>query len=86
MLFVLHRRVPILLSAVAFFTVAFTTPPPATLFLMPPATMVAMAAVGIAAILSMVPGAMIRWRASRSAVRVAPSGHPRPASRCVGTH
>jgi hypothetical protein len=53
---------------------------------MPAATMGAIAAVGIAAILSMVPGAMIRWRASRSAVRVAPSGHPRPASRCVGTH
>ena len=86
MLFVLHRRLPILLSAVAFFTVAFTTPPPATLFLMPPATMAALAAVGIAAMLSLVPGAMTRLLASRSSVYVARSDHHRPANPSATTH
>jgi hypothetical protein len=34
--FVLHRRLAIPLWAVAFFMVVLTTPPTATLFLMPP--------------------------------------------------
>jgi hypothetical protein len=68
------------LWAVAFFTVAFTTPPTATLFLMPPATIFAIAAVGIAAIVFLVPGAFTRLRASRSLVRVVPSEYPNPAT------
>ena len=76
MLFELHRRLAISLWAVAFFTVAFTTPPPATPFPMPPATIFAIAAVGIAAIMFLVPGAIIRWRASRSLVPVGPSEYP----------
>jgi len=80
MLFVLHRSLAIPLWAVAFFTVAFTTPPTATLFLMPPATTVAIAAVGIAAIIFLVPAAITRLRASRLLVRVVPSEYPNPAS------
>ena len=76
MLFVLHRKLAIPLWAVAFFTVAFTTPPTATLFLIPPATIFAVAAVGFAAIIFSVPGAITRWRESRSLVRVVPSEDP----------
>jgi hypothetical protein len=85
MLFMLDRRLAISVWAVAFFTVAFTTvafttPPTATLFLMPPATIFAIAAVGSAAIIFLVPGAFTRLRASRSLVRVAPSEYPNPAA------
>jgi hypothetical protein len=67
---VLHRRLAIPLWAVAFFTVAFTIPPTATLFLMPPAKLFAIAALAIALIIFLVPGASTRLRASRSLVRV----------------
>jgi|RhiMethySRZTD1v2_1073278.scaffolds.fasta_scaffold18157_9 hypothetical protein len=80
MLFVFHRRLAIPLWAVAFFMVAFTTPPTAaTRFLASPATVFAIAAVGIAAIIFLVPGAITRLRASRSLVRVVPSEYPNPA-------
>jgi hypothetical protein len=70
-----HRRVAIPLWAIAFFTVALTAPPPGTLFLMPPTTLFVIAAVGIAAILFLMPGATPWLRTSRSLVRVLPSGH-----------
>ncbi len=50
MALVFQRRLAIPLWAVAFFTVALTAPPTATLFLMPLTTVFAIAAVGIAAI------------------------------------
>ena len=72
---VVHRRLAIPLSAIAFFTLALTAPTAATLLLMPATTLFAIAAVGIAAIVLLMPGAMQSWRASRSLVRVLPSGH-----------
>ena len=65
MAFVFQRRLAIPLWVVAFFTVALTAPPTATLFLMPPTTVFAIAAVGIAAIVFFTPGST-RVRASRS--------------------
>ena len=85
MAFVFHRRLAIPLWAVAFVTVAFTAPPTAT-FQMPPATVFAIAGVGIAAIVWLMPGAIAGVRASRSLVRVVPSECRHPASaRIVGT-
>jgi hypothetical protein len=75
MAFVFQRRLAIPLWAVALFTFALTVPPTATLLLMPPTTVFAIAVVGIAAIVFLMPGA-IRWlRTSRALVRVLPSGH-----------
>ena len=79
-MFVLHRRLAIPLWAVAFFTVAFTTPPTATLFRMPLATTFAIAALVVAAMVFLVPVAITRVRASRSLVRVVPSDYAKPAS------
>ena len=70
-----QRRLAIPLWAIAFFTVAFTAPPTATLFMMPPATVFAMAAIGIAAIFFLMPGQMSWIPTSRALVRVLPSGH-----------
>src|SRR5690349_17503985 len=84
MLFVLDRRLAIPLWVVAFFTVAFTTPPTATLILMPPATIFAIAGVGLAAIIFLVPGAFTRLRGSRSLVRVVSSEYPKPATTRIG--
>ena len=75
MAFVFHRRLAIQLWAIAFFTVALAAPPPATPFLIPPTTLFVIAAVGIAAIVLSVPGAIPWLRRSRALVRVGPSGH-----------
>jgi hypothetical protein len=75
MALVCQRRLAIPLWALVFFTVALTAPPTATLFLMPPTTVFAIAAVGIAAIVFLMPGAIPWLRTSRARVRVLPSGH-----------
>jgi hypothetical protein len=64
-------RVP--LWAIAFFTVALTAPPTATLFLMPPITVFAIAAVAIAAIVFLMPGSIPWLRTSRALFA---SSHP----------
>jgi hypothetical protein len=51
MALVFHRRLAIPLWAIAFFTVALTAPPPATLIQMPPTTLLVMAAFAIAPII-----------------------------------
>ena len=84
MLFVLHRRLAIPLWAVAFFTVAFATPPTATLFPMRTAAAFALAAVGTAAIVFLVRAAVTRLRASRALVGMVPSECPHPASARTG--
>ena len=61
MAFVFHRRLAMPLWAIAFFTVALTSPPGDTLFVMPPTTVFAIAAVGIAAMVFLMP-ALIPWR------------------------
>jgi hypothetical protein len=73
MAIVFRRRVPILLWAIAFFTVALSAPPP--LVLMPPATLFVLALVGVVLIVVTMPGAMSWLRTSRSVVRVLPSRH-----------
>jgi hypothetical protein len=83
MAFVFQRRLAIPLGAIAFFTVALTAPPTARLFLMPPTTVVAIAAVGIAAIVFLMPGPIPWLRPSRARVRVLPSGHRDPASAAI---
>lgn len=76
MALVFRRRLAIPLWAIAFFTVALTAPPAtATLFLMPPTTVFAIAAVGIAAIVFLMPSATPWLRSSRALVRVLSSGH-----------
>jgi hypothetical protein len=83
MAFVFHRSVAIPLSAIAYLTVALTAPPTATLFLMPPTTVFAIAAVGIAAIVFLMPGSIPWLRTSRALVRVLPSGHRDQASAAI---
>ena len=75
MAFVFHRRLAIQLWAIAFFTVALAAPPPATPFLIPPTTLFVIAAVGLAAIVLSMPGAIPWLHRSRALVRVGPSGH-----------
>ena len=75
---VFQRRLAMPVWVVAFFTIALTAQPAATL--MPPAAVVAIAAVGIAVIAFLMPAAITRWRRSRSLVRVVPSEYPNPAS------
>jgi len=72
MAFVFQRRLAVPLWAIAFFTVALTAPPTATLFVMPPITVFAIAAVGIA-IVFLMPGSSPWLRTSRAPVRVLPS-------------
>ena len=79
MALVFQRRLAIPLWVAAFFTVALTAPSTATLFLMPPTTAFAIAAVGIAAIVFLKLGAIAWLRTSGSLVRV-PSGYQDPAS------
>jgi hypothetical protein len=67
-----QRRLAIPLWGIVFFTVALTAPPTATLFLMPPTTVFAIAAVGIAALVLLVPGAIPWIRTPRALVRVLP--------------
>jgi hypothetical protein len=84
MALVFQRRLAIPLWAIVFFTVALTAPPTATLFLMPPTTVFAIAALGIAAIVFLMPGAIPWLRTSRALVRVLPSGHrDQPSARIV---
>ena len=73
MAFVFQRRLAVPLWAIAFFTVALTAPPTATLFVMPPITVFAIGAVGIAAIVFLMPGSIPWLRTSRAPVRVLPS-------------
>jgi len=75
-----HRTLAIPLWAMAFFTVALTAPPSATVFLMPPTTLFVIAAVGVAAIVFAMAGAIPWLRTSRVPVRVLPSGHRDQAS------
>jgi hypothetical protein len=75
MALVFYRWLAMPLWAIAFFTVALTAPPPATLFLMPPTTLFVIAAIGIAAIVFSMPGAIPWLRTSRALVRIRPSGH-----------
>jgi hypothetical protein len=83
MAFVFHRRLAIPLWVIAFFTVALTAPPTATLFLLPPTTVFAIAAVGIAAMVFLMPGPVPWLRTSRTPVRVVPSGHRTQASAAI---
>jgi hypothetical protein len=83
MALVMQRRLAIPLWAIAFFAVALTAPPTATLLLMPLTTVFALAAVGIGAILFLTPGAMAWLPASPSLVRVGPAGYRDPASRRI---
>src|SRR4051812_7244673 len=75
MALVFARRLAIPLWAIAFVTVVLTTPPPATLVLIPPTTLFVMAVVGIALIVCTVPSAIPWLRTSRSRVPVRPSRH-----------
>jgi hypothetical protein len=83
MALVFQRRLAIPLWAVAFFAVALTAPPTATLFLMPPTTVFAIAAVGIAAIVFLMPRSIPWLRTSRALDRVLPSGHRDQASAAI---
>ena len=58
MALVFARRLAIPLWAIAFFTVAVTAPPPATLFLMSHTTLSVIAVVGTALIVFTVPSAI----------------------------
>ena len=75
-----HRRLAIPLSAIAFFTLALTAPAAATLLLMPATTVFVVAALGITAMTFWTSRAMPSLRPSRSLARVAPSGHRDQAS------
>jgi hypothetical protein len=83
---VFHRSLAIPLWAIAFFTVALTASPPATLFLMPP-TLFVISVLGIAAIIFTMPGVVPWLRTGRSVVRAVPSRHRQKTSdhnRCSG--
>jgi hypothetical protein len=82
MAFVFQRRLAVPLWAIALFTVALAAPPNATLFLMPPITVFAIAAVAIAAIVLM-PSSIPRLRTSRALVRVLPSRHRDQANAAI---
>ena len=83
MAFVFQRRLAIPLWAIACFTVALTAPPTATLFLMPPTTVFAIAAVGMAAIVFLMPGSIPSLRTSCAPVRVLPSARRDQASAAI---
>ena len=83
MAFVFNPRLAIPLWAIVLFTVALTAPPPAALFLMPPTALFVIVAVGIAAIVFSIPGAVPWLRTSRAPVGVRPSGHGGPASAAI---
>ena len=80
MALVFQRRLAIPLWAIAFFTLALTAPPAGTLFLMPPTTVFAIAAIGVAAIVFLMPGRIAWLRTSRAPVCVLPS-KPRDQAR-----
>jgi hypothetical protein len=83
MAFMFQRGLAIPLWAIAFFTVALTAPPSATLSLMALTTVFAMVAVGIGAILFLAPGALTWLRASPLLVRVVPAGYQEPPRRRI---
>jgi hypothetical protein len=72
---VFHRRLALPLWAILFFTVALTAPSPATLLLMPPTTLFAIAVLAIAANIFTMPGVVPWLRTARSVVRAVPSRH-----------
>jgi hypothetical protein len=80
---VFQRRLSLPLWVVAFVAVALTAPPTATLFLVPPTTVFAMAAIGIAAIVFLMPGSIPCLRTSRAPVRVLPSRHRDQANAAI---
>ena len=80
MALVFQRKLAIPLWAAAFFTVALTAPPTTTLFPMPPTTVLALAAVGFAAIVFLMPGPTPWLRTARALV---PSGHRDQASEAI---
>ena len=86
MAFVFQRRLAIRLWAVAFFTVALISPPTATAFTMPLTTVFAITAVGIAAILFLMPRPIPCLRTSQALVRFLPSGTPRSSMSRAVTH
>jgi hypothetical protein len=77
---VFRRRLAVPLWAIAFFTVALTASPPATLLPMPPATLFLVALLGIAAIMFTTPGVAPWLRTARSVVRAAPSRYQHKTS------
>jgi hypothetical protein len=83
MALVFQRKLAIPLWAVAFFAVALTAPPTATPFIMPPTTVFAILAVGIAAILFLMHGPLPWLRTSRALVRVLPSRDRDQASTAI---
>ena len=83
MAFVFQRRLAIPLWAAAFFAVALTAPPTATLFLMPPTTVFAIAAIGVAAIVLLMPGRIPWLRTSPAPARVLPSKPRNPATPAI---
>jgi hypothetical protein len=76
---VFQRRLAIPLWAIAFFTLALTAPPAGTLFLMPPTTVFAITAIGVATIVFLTPGRKASLRTSRASVCVLPSKPRDPA-------
>ena len=83
MAFVFHRRLVVPLWAAAFVAVALTAPPPAMQFPMPPTALLVIAAVGIAAVVFSMPGAIPWLRMSRALVRVRPDGRRVHASAAI---
>ena len=65
---VFHRRLAIPLWTIVFVTVALAAQPPATMLLMPPATLFVIALVGIAVFVVTIPGAFSWSGPSRSLV------------------
>lgn len=80
MAFLFHRRLAIPLWLVALFTVALTAPPTATLSLIPPMTLFAIAGIGIAAIVVLVPAPIAWLRTSRAGALAVARGSRDPVS------
>lgn len=70
---VLYRRLAVPLWAIVVFTVALSAPPPTTLFLIPPSTLLAIALLGIAVIIFTAP---VHGARSRSAVAYVSRNRP----------
>ena len=85
MTFMFQGRLAIPPWAIAFFAIAIalTTPPPTTPFMRPLTTLLVAAALGIAAIVFWMSGAMPRLRTSRPLAPVAPSGNRDHASAAI---
>lgn len=72
--FLVHRRLAIPVSAIALVTAALTARAAATRLLVPPITAFVVAPLGVTAIGFFLLGAIRFLRASRSLVRILPSG------------